>query len=68
MHFTNGRADDAAPLWPTVREIFGLGTGAWLLMGLLTYLRPAGSLGRRIAAGAALAAATTTISLTVLLG
>lgn len=66
-HFTDGRPDESAPLQPLIRDILIVGASAWSILALLAYLRPPGSLGRRAAAGGAVALPTT-LGLAVLLG
>ncbi|MFI6457952.1 hypothetical protein ACIBF6_41165 [Streptosporangium amethystogenes] len=66
-HFTDGRPDESAPLQPLIRDILILGASVWSILALLAYLRPAGSLGRRAAAGSAVALPTA-LGLAVLLG
>ncbi|MEV4380634.1 hypothetical protein [Streptosporangium sp. NPDC049644] len=66
-HFTDGHPDESAPLQPLIRDILILGASVWAILALLAYLRPAGSLGRRAAAGSA-AALPTALGLAVLLG
>ncbi|MGW2192538.1 hypothetical protein ACWCSH_09285 [Streptosporangium sp. NPDC001682] len=66
-HFTDGHPDESAPLQPLIRDILIVGASAWSILALLAYLRPAGSLGRRAAAGSAVALPTA-LGLAVLLG
>ncbi|NRQ31654.1 hypothetical protein HII36_07335 [Nonomuraea sp. NN258] len=53
-HFTDGEPDNSEPLWAAVADALLMGTMAWTLLGLLAWLRPDGSVGRRSAAGLAL--------------
>lgn len=50
-HFSEGTPDEAGELWTVVKENLALSTTVWALLGLLAWLRPHGSIGRRAAAG-----------------
>ncbi|TKK87194.1 hypothetical protein FDA94_18950 [Herbidospora galbida] len=54
VHFTEGRPDQAASLWSSVVEDLILSSVVWAVFGLVAFLRPDGSIGRRAAAGVAL--------------
>ncbi|MFI9841259.1 hypothetical protein ACIHFD_29790 [Nonomuraea sp. NPDC051941] len=54
VHFVDGRPDASAPLWATIMEDLALGSLGWLILGLVAWLRPIGSIGRRSGAGGAL--------------
>jgi hypothetical protein len=53
-HFVDGRPDASAPLWATVVEDVVLGSVMWIVLGLVSWLRPVGSIGRRLGAGGSL--------------
>ncbi|WP_459803208.1 hypothetical protein [Herbidospora sp. RD11066] len=51
VHFTAGVADQAIGLWTSVVEDLLLSCFVWAVFALVALLRPAGSIGRRAAAG-----------------